>query len=62
MPTKADVSATLAGGAAGLMLLQSVQWDKIPCGEGVKVSVALLLILAGCLLYRKTPPAPPPMP
>jgi hypothetical protein len=56
MPTKADVSSTLAGGAAGLLLLQSVQWDKIPMGEAVKVGIALVVIIAGCLMYRKGTP------
>jgi hypothetical protein len=53
MPTGADIGTTLAGGAAGFLLLQQVQWDRIPYGEAVKVGVALALVLLGCLLYGK---------
>ena len=50
-----DTTSTLAGGAAGLLMLQQVQWDKIPAGYGelVKVLVALSLIGFGAILYSK---------
>jgi hypothetical protein len=52
MPNKADLSATLAGGAAGFILLQSVKWENVYGGDTTKVVIALILIIAGCLIYR----------
>jgi hypothetical protein len=44
-----DTASTLAGGAAGLLLLQSVRWDLVAVqrGETIKVVVALILALVG---------------
>ena len=49
-----DVGSTIAGGGAGLGMLLTVRWEAIPHGELFKVAVALILILIGCLLYRRT--------
>jgi hypothetical protein len=47
-----DVSTTIAGGAAGLALLNQVRWEAIPHGECVKIGVALVLAIMGYLMYR----------
>jgi hypothetical protein len=54
-----DVGATIAGGGAGLGMLLTVRWEAIPHGEAVKVGVALVLILIGCLMYRRPPGGAP---
>ncbi|MGO9894436.1 MAG: hypothetical protein ACLPX8_09530 [Bryobacteraceae bacterium] len=46
-----DTASTLAGGAAGFVLLQTVRWEAIAHGEPLKVVVALTLIGAGIWLY-----------
>ena len=50
-----DTASTVALGAYGLLLLQSVQWDRTwPfSGETVKAIVALIMIPVGYLMYRK---------
>lgn len=48
-----DHASTIAGGGAGLLLLNSVKWEAVPHGECVKIGVALLLSLVGYLMYRK---------
>lgn len=50
--TLKDLSSTLAGGGAGLALLTSVRWEAVPCGEAVKIAVALLVMFGGYLMYR----------
>ncbi len=50
-----DLRATLAGGMAGLALLNSVKWEAVPHGEAVKIAVAFLLIIAGYLMYGGKP-------
>jgi hypothetical protein len=47
-----DTASTLAGGGAGVALLLTVNWTAVPFGECVKIGVALILIVAGILLYR----------
>jgi hypothetical protein len=47
-----DLITTAAGGGAGFLLLQNVQWSAVPYGEAVKIGVALALIIIGCLMYR----------
>jgi uncharacterized membrane protein YebE (DUF533 family) len=47
-----DVTTSIAGGAAGLMLLNQVRWEAVPHGECVKIGVALLLAALGYLMYR----------
>ena len=49
-----DTGATIAGGGAGYLLLQSVQWGLVGVhpGETIKVGVALAMILGGYLAYR----------
>ena len=47
-----DITTSIAGGAAGLMLLNQVRWEAVPCGECVKIGVALTLALIGYLMYR----------
>jgi hypothetical protein len=42
-----DQGTTIAGGAAGLALLASVQWSAIPHGEIVKVAAAIVFTLLG---------------
>jgi hypothetical protein len=53
-----DTASTIAGGAAGLLLLQSVRWELVgvQIGESCKVGVALLLALVGYLVYRPEEP------
>jgi hypothetical protein len=48
-------ASTIAGGGAGLLLLQTVRWELVGVqpGETVKVGIALLLALTGYLMYRK---------
>lgn len=50
-----DTASTLAGGGAGLLLLQSVRWELVGAqpGETAKVVVAVVLALTGYLMYRK---------
>ena len=48
-----DTLSTTAGAGIGLHLLSTVQWNLIPCGETVKLGVALVIILGGYLMYRK---------
>ena len=50
-----DHVSTIAGGAAGVLLLQTVRWELIPAGEAVKVGVAVVLALVGYLMYRNPP-------
>lgn len=53
-----DTIGTIAGGAAGLLLLQTVQWQTVWGGETTKVAVALVLALLGYLIYKNgKPPA-----
>lgn len=47
-----DQSSTLAGGLAGLYLLNQVQWNTLPYGGDTQVLVALLLIALGYIFYR----------
>jgi hypothetical protein len=49
-----DTGATIAGGGAGYLLLNSVNWALVGIhpGETVKVGVALALVLGGYLAYR----------
>lgn len=49
-----DTASTIAGGGAGLLLLQSVRWELVGVqpGESVKVGVALTLAILGYLGYR----------
>jgi hypothetical protein len=63
-PKSRDLSTTLAGGGAGLALLATVRWDLVPMGELVKIGVAILLMIAGYLMYhgKPSPPSPPPPP
>jgi hypothetical protein len=49
---KLDLGSSLAGGAAGTLMLSTVRWEAIPHGECVKIGVSLALILIGCLMYR----------
>lgn len=49
-----DTASTIAGGGAGLALLMTVRWELVPAGEAVKIAVALVLILVGYLVYRRT--------
>lgn len=51
-----NTASTMAGGAAGLLLLQSVRWELVGVqpGETIKVVVALVLALVGYLMYRKS--------
>jgi len=49
-----DLGGTIAGGGAGMALLLTVRWEAVPGGEGVKVLVALTLIVLGYFSYRKT--------
>ena len=55
------MGSTLAGGIAGLALLGQVRWDGFPphWGETAKLATAVVLILAGYLMYR--PKAAPPV-
>jgi hypothetical protein len=53
--TDQDHVSTIAGGSAGLGLLLTVRWELIPCGELVKVGVALALIALGYCMYRGNP-------
>ena len=48
-----DLGSSLAGGAAGLALLLTVNWDKIPAGEEWKLGMVVFLVLTGVLLYRE---------
>lgn len=50
-----DNASTIAGGGAGLLLLQTVRWELVGVqwGESVKVAVALILVAMGYLMYRK---------
>ena len=36
-----DATSIIAGGGAGIALLLTVRWEAIPCGEAVKIGVAL---------------------
>jgi hypothetical protein len=47
-----DVTTSIAGGAAGLMLLNQVRWEAVPHGECLKIVVAVLLVAMGYLMYR----------
>ena len=47
-----DQVSTLAGGSAGLLLLNSVRWEQVPYGELVKIVTAFALIVAGYMLYH----------
>lgn len=49
-----DKASTIAGGAAGLLLLQSVRWELVgvQIGESVKVGVAVMLALVGYFAYK----------
>lgn len=51
-----DNAWTIAGGGAGLLLLQSVRWKLVGVqwGETAKVAVALALAAMGYLMYRGT--------
>jgi hypothetical protein len=46
-----DVTTSIAGGAAGLMLINQVRWEAVPHGEMVKIGIALLLVIAGYWMY-----------
>lgn len=48
-----DATASLAGGGAGMALLLTVDWTKIPQGECVKILVAFALMLMGYFFYNK---------
>jgi hypothetical protein len=49
-----DTTTTLAGGAAGLHLLMTVQYSALPSwGEFTKLAVAFALLAGGYLMYRK---------
>jgi hypothetical protein len=49
-----DTTATLAGGAAGLQLLMTVQYSALPAwSEFTKIAVAFSLMFLGYLMYRK---------
>lgn len=52
-----DATTTIAGGAAGLLLLQTVRWESIPfaLGEPAKILIAIGLIVLGYCMYRGTP-------
>ena len=49
-----DNTSTIIGGGVGLLMLQSVQWEKTwpLSGETVKAIVALLLIPLGYMMYH----------
>ena len=47
-----NTTSTIAGGVAGLALLQSVRWEQIPHGEAWKLLVAVGLALIGYLMYK----------
>jgi hypothetical protein len=49
---KQDLMSTVAGGGAGLAMLATVRWEAVPCGELVKIGVALVLMATGYLMYR----------
>ena len=50
-----DGASTIAGGAAGMVLLLSVRWELVGVswGESIKVGVAILLALVGYLAYHE---------
>ena len=48
-----DHATTIAGGGAGLILLNQVRWESVPYGEVVKIGVAILLVLLGYRFYRE---------
>jgi hypothetical protein len=49
-----DTTTTLAGGAAGLQLLMTVQYSALPSwSEFTKIAVAFSLMFLGYLMYRK---------
>src|ERR1035437_8624137 len=47
-----DATSIIAGGGAGIALLLTVRWEAIPCGEAVKIGVALALAIMGYMMYR----------
>jgi hypothetical protein len=53
-----DIGSTLAGGGAGVVMLSTVRWELIPCGELVKVCVAFALIGLSYVMYRSRPKPP----
>lgn len=59
-PTLHNTVATAGGGAIGVLMLQSVDWNQVYGGETTKLLVSLLIILAGYLMYRGRPPEEPP--
>jgi hypothetical protein len=48
-----DTISTASGGALGLYLLNTVQWNLVPYGEAVKVAIAFAFIMGGYFMYRK---------
>lgn len=52
MPTKQDIGSTVVGAGAGYLILNSIKWPEVWGGETTHLAVGLLLILAGCLMYR----------
>jgi hypothetical protein len=49
----ADNITTGAGGIMCAHLLSTVQWNLVPCGEAVKIGLALVILFGGYLMYRK---------
>ncbi len=48
-----DATASLAGGGAGMALLLTVDWSKVPSGECVKIGTAFALMMMGYFMYNK---------
>ena len=51
-----DLNSTLAGGVAGLALIQQVRWEQFaqnPYGELAKLVTGFVLVAIGYLMYRQ---------
>ena len=48
-----DTLSTTAGGALGVHLLTTVNWNLVPFGEIAKIVLALVIIFGTYFMYRQ---------